>query len=438
MNHQIEWVPVDLIDPHPHNPRRELGDLTELADSIREAGVLQNLTLVPQPDDPDRYWPVMGHRRHAAARIAELEDVPAVIRDDLPLGEQVAMMIAENVHRDEISAVEEAAGYQDMLDQGMKVAEIVRKTGRNERTVTARIRLNKLPAEAREKVHNHEATLDDAAKLDQFVGQPKLMEKLVRSLGTNNFRWDLEAAQREVKTAAAKKELRAGLKKAGIPHKPDGDGYAYNDWRAVAVLARASDLPKAIKDGVDPSWVWVDEYSGIKILRPTTEDEKVDRDNDEWARRRELDERAAEEGRQAFALRDEWIRAFMGRARITAKDTLLILGVAAPVITFTNSSAYWPLYDWLEDNRAEDSSRKGLAELFEEQFPSCEPAALLLLSMHMVARRRSGWALAWQDSATVALYGLLEQLGYPVSDAERARITPPTDDETDEDEAVAS
>ena len=98
----VQNIPVDLIDPHPHNPRRILGDLSELAASIREAGVLQNLTLIPQPDNPERYWPVMGHRRHAAALLAELEDVPAVVRHDIPLGDQVAMMIAENVHRNDL------------------------------------------------------------------------------------------------------------------------------------------------------------------------------------------------------------------------------------------------------------------------------------------------------------------------------------------------
>ncbi len=432
MSTQIEFVPVDLIDPHPHNPRRILGDLSELAASIREAGVLQNLTLVPQPDNPERYWPVMGHRRHAAALLAELEDVPAVVRHDIPLGDQVAMMIAENVHRNDLSPMEEAAGYQDMLDQGLKVADIVRTTGRKEVTVTARIRLNKLPADAQEKVHTHEATLEDAAKLDKFVGQPKLMEKLVRVLGTSNFRWQLEDAERDLRTAEIKKHLRAELKKVGIPHKPDGDSYAYNDWRPVTTLVRVSDLAKAIAGGVDPSWVWIDNYSGIAILRPTADDEKAERDDTsaDWRRREELEAIAREEGKRAFALRDEWIRALLGKARIAAKDTLLILGVAAPALMFVNSSPYWALYDWLgDDRREEDGTRKELPELFTEQFPNAEPAALLLLSLHLIARKSSGWDIAWQHPLTVALYALLEQLGYPVSDAERARITPPAEDE---------
>jgi ParB family chromosome partitioning protein len=432
MTHQIESMPVDLIDPHPHNPRRILGDLTGLAASIREAGVLQNLTLVPQPDNPDRYWPVMGHRRHAAAQLAELEDVPAVIREDIPLGDQIAMMIAENVHRDEISAVEEAAGYQDMLDQGLKVAAIVQKTGRNERTVTARIRLNKLPVDAREKVHSHEATLEDAAKLDAFVRHPKIMEKLVKALGTSNFRWAIEDAQHDLKTAQAKKEIHAALKKAGIPHKPGGDGYAYNDWRPVATLVRGTDVAKAIAGGVDPAWVWIDNYSGVAILRPTLDAEKVAPSDYDHQRERELDKQAEEEGRQAYALRDEWIRGFMGRARIAAKDTLLILGVAAPIITFTNGSAYWELSEWLADTRNEDGTRKDVAERFEAEFPNVEPAAILVLNLHLQARKRTGWRFAWQHPLTVALYGLLEQLGYPVSDAERARLTPP-DEPDDED-----
>ena len=63
----INWVKVDDIAPHPDNPRKDLGDLTELADSIKENGVLQNLTLVPHPDKTAKtpYMAVIGHRRLA-------------------------------------------------------------------------------------------------------------------------------------------------------------------------------------------------------------------------------------------------------------------------------------------------------------------------------------------------------------------------------------
>ena len=64
----IVYIPIDKLIPHKNNPRRDLGELTELADSIKVKGVLQNLTVVPDKKNPGRYIIVIGHRRCAAAR----------------------------------------------------------------------------------------------------------------------------------------------------------------------------------------------------------------------------------------------------------------------------------------------------------------------------------------------------------------------------------
>lgn len=113
MSTQIEFVPVDLIDPHPHNPRRDLGDLTELAESIKSQGIRQNLLLVPQHDQRDvshtgRYTAVIGHRRLAAAQLAQLEDVPCVIDEQLTEAQQIELMLLENIQRNDLSPMEEA------------------------------------------------------------------------------------------------------------------------------------------------------------------------------------------------------------------------------------------------------------------------------------------------------------------------------------------
>lgn len=90
---EIRMIPIGKLWPHPENPRKDLGDLTELAESIRVNGILQNLTVVPwfseltwQPcDDPKAqeemgYRVVIGHRRLAAAKQAGLKELPCVIR----------------------------------------------------------------------------------------------------------------------------------------------------------------------------------------------------------------------------------------------------------------------------------------------------------------------------------------------------------------------
>ena len=108
----LQNIPLNLIDPHPHNPRRQLGDLTELADSIRAQGVRQNLLVVPSDLQGDgtwaRYTAVIGHRRLAAAKLAGLTEVPAVVDEGLSPADQLELMLVENVQRSDLSPEEEA------------------------------------------------------------------------------------------------------------------------------------------------------------------------------------------------------------------------------------------------------------------------------------------------------------------------------------------
>ena len=271
----IEMIPVDLIDPHPHNPRWGLGQLDELAESIKAQGIQQNLLLVPNPDAPDRYRAVIGHRRLAASKLAGLTEVPAIVNPRLTDSEQHYLMLLENCQRQDLSPVEEAAGYQDLLDLGVGVRQIAAKTGRNEKTVTARLRLMKLPDAAREKVHLHQATLEDAAEMDRFVGYPELLAKLTDAIGTNNWRWRLDDAKRELRVGELRKSISAELRKLGIKHHTR-DGYAYAEYRPVARITSPGDLDRAKKDGIPEGTVYINNYSGIELIRPTTDEERAE------------------------------------------------------------------------------------------------------------------------------------------------------------------
>lgn len=70
-------IGLEHIHPHPDNPRKDLGDLTELAESIKKNGILQNLTVIPKEGEPGEYLAIIGHRRSAAAKLAELRKHPA-------------------------------------------------------------------------------------------------------------------------------------------------------------------------------------------------------------------------------------------------------------------------------------------------------------------------------------------------------------------------
>lgn len=96
------YIETSKIHPHPDNPRKELGDLTELAESIKEQGILQNLTVIPEGEED--YLVVIGHRRLAAAKLAGLEKVPCVI-SDMDHKTQVATMLLENIQRQDLTAL---------------------------------------------------------------------------------------------------------------------------------------------------------------------------------------------------------------------------------------------------------------------------------------------------------------------------------------------
>ena len=231
----VEPIPVALLHPHPHNPRRDVGDLTELADSIRAHGIRQNLLVVPDPDHRDEFRIVIGHRRAAAAALAGVTAIPAVVDSSLGDAEQLELMLLENLQRTDLTAVEEADGYQGLLDLGVDARAIAKRTGRSERTITARLRLLTLPEAAREKVHTHQATLDDALALANFDGDEDMREVLTVAFGQPGFAHELEMARREMTERAAVVDARAELAAAGVTvvesgeygRNPDDVSYLY-------------------------------------------------------------------------------------------------------------------------------------------------------------------------------------------------------------------
>ena len=116
----VNMVDTKKLRPHPKNPRKNLGDLSELTESIRKNGIMQNLTAVPDPDKEDGYMIIIGHRRFAAGKKAGLKKFPVSIVS-LDEAEQVKIMLCENIQRSDLTAVEQAEGFQMMIDFGITV-----------------------------------------------------------------------------------------------------------------------------------------------------------------------------------------------------------------------------------------------------------------------------------------------------------------------------
>lgn len=142
----LDEVPIGAIEPNPHQPRQHFDEeaLSDLAASIREIGVLQPVLL--RPVEPGRYQLVAGERRWRAARRAGLDTIPAIIRptDELASVEQA---LVENLHRQDLSPLEEAAAYQQLLeDFGLTHEQLAIRVGKSRAAVSNTLRLFQLPA----------------------------------------------------------------------------------------------------------------------------------------------------------------------------------------------------------------------------------------------------------------------------------------------------
>ena len=134
----LQNIKINKIRGHANNPRKDLGDLTELTESIKQNGILQNLTVVK--NSFDNYVVIIGHRRLAAAKQAGLETVPCIITE-MTKKEQIATMLTENMQREDLTVYEQAQGFQMMLDLGETVNDISRETGLSDTTVRRRVKL---------------------------------------------------------------------------------------------------------------------------------------------------------------------------------------------------------------------------------------------------------------------------------------------------------
>jgi ParB family chromosome partitioning protein len=140
-------LPVAFLRPNRLQPRKTFAqdDLNDLANSIREKGVLQPILVRPIAGEASAFEIVAGERRWRAAQLAKLHDVPVVVRE-LSDGESLELAIIENVQRADLNAIEEAAAYHELMDRfSYKQERVAQEVGKSRSHVANTIRLLKLP-----------------------------------------------------------------------------------------------------------------------------------------------------------------------------------------------------------------------------------------------------------------------------------------------------
>lgn len=156
-------VHVSRLAPHPANVRDDLGDLADLAASIRVHGVLQPIVVQPHVQGGGRYLILAGHRRYAAAKKAGLDMVPVTVRQgaDDP-GKVIEIMLVENLQRADLNSMEKAEAMGALKNRGYRVADIAQAVGISEQAVYQYLSLLELDAAGREMIRSGELTKSTA------------------------------------------------------------------------------------------------------------------------------------------------------------------------------------------------------------------------------------------------------------------------------------
>lgn len=204
----ITMIPRSKLEPHPDNPRKDLGDLTELAASIRRSGLLQNLTVVPSPGDPEKYRIIIGHRRFAASGIAGLDELPCSIEEmDMPT--QIATMIAENMQRSDLTLTDQVGGVQTMMDLGIDAKGIAERTGLSTTTVRKRMKLTGINPGLLADTVKKGATLMDLAEIANL--DDDLRDAMLNEFGSTSYNWKLNQARETQKARKNTPKIREAL-----------------------------------------------------------------------------------------------------------------------------------------------------------------------------------------------------------------------------------
>lgn len=155
---KVQNVPLDRIEVLGDNVREEIGDVTELAESIEQQGLLQPL-VVSQTPGGTRFHLIAGHRRLSACTQLGMKEVPVVVRKVKDATERLEIMLAENVHRRSLTPLEEGRAYKRLIDKGLTRQYIARRMKLSGTTVGNCLFVLELPKNVQRQIHRGEVPL---------------------------------------------------------------------------------------------------------------------------------------------------------------------------------------------------------------------------------------------------------------------------------------
>lgn len=455
---QIKLINTSLIDPHPDNPRKNIGDVTDLAASIKTNGLLTPLSVVP---NGSRYRVIAGHRRLAACKQAGTGAVPCFVLQLDPL-QQLEAMITENCQREQLTALEEADAIQGMLDLGATTANVAHRLGRSADYVRDRAKAASIDNEVRRTRDDFsQLTIGQLVAIARYDGQPDRQKKLAQAAGTSNFDYILRNIERDDRDRQWIESVATLLKNAdGINLIPDPEKpYSGPEWRYLGCMFPSTGTPEEVIERIreqNPAAVSIHTVSQQVYLwarRDKTADaekearraaEQAERD----ARRHALEEYAAASADKRMA----WLHANLhGIKRAQLIETTARLGLLQIIDPFPGGFTD-ALTDW-SDHTGSCEEYEKITGITAEDAPTAARISLQTdkwpLEAASILAARFEWFIDPTDWTTVndtsrripGYYQILQDLGYTPADDETshldqliAAISEADSDENEEDE----
>ncbi len=205
----LRVVPISHIKPNAFQPRSHFDEesMSSLAASIREVGLLQPVLVREVDDEEESYELIAGERRWRAARRAGLQTIPVLVQPDTGDVSSLEQALVENLHREDLNALEEAAAYQQLIDEfGLTHEQVATRMGKGRATVTNTLRLLQLPAGAQRALAERTISAGHARAL---LGTPDrvLQDKLVEQITSEGL--TVRAVEEIVRAGAPVREFTA-------------------------------------------------------------------------------------------------------------------------------------------------------------------------------------------------------------------------------------
>lgn len=440
---EIKYIPVSKLWRHPDNPRKDLGDVTELAESIKVNGVLQNLTVVPligeitKKWDGESYRVIIGHRRLAAAKLAGLEELPCVVVE-MSEREQLSTMLTENMQRSDLTVYEQAQGFQMMLDMGDTVEDIAEKSGFSATTVRRRVKLLELDKDKFKKSEERGVSLFEYMELDKLKS-PERKNEMLDYIGTENFKYKLKQAIND-EAAEARKALWVEQLSTFATQITDKTGYK----RVNSFYTNGEVKVDRPEDADTIEYFFFVETWGYIVLM--VKDEPTTLTPEEEAKEHEEQLKQERKDAAVKALSEATARAYELRADFVATvSAAAIKKRLADIVALWAYAEYWDDTGWLteeeiaqatgaetlteEDEDSEDDAAFTLQAVTDAIGKTPEKALLRMIYARLGDCKSEGYFRSYWNSYAMKheenekldrIYALLVKLGYEMSDDEKA------------------